>query len=505
MTLSERTTNPARQRSRTPAFALWPVLAIAGGVGLVLLLTSGRYGYHGDELYFIVAGHHLAWGYADQPPLVPLIARALDTILPHSPVVLRLPSTLLTAGGVVMTALTARELGGHRRAQILAAGAFACSYQFLLAGHMLATATIDPFLWIVLVWLLVRWVRLHQSGEAPDYLLWCAAGVTAVSLQTKYLVVALWAVIGIMALVFGPRDLLRRPALWIGGMLAGATAIPGLVWQANNGWPQLEMTRVISQQQADYSGGRLLLIPAMLFCAGLIVGVVLLCYGLWRLACVPELRPYRFLGCTVLGIAFVFLLSGARQYYIIGLFPVCWAAAAIAFQERTPARWFSLVTSWPAYAASAVFAVVMALPLSVPFADRDIDIAGTTGWPEMADEVSRIYHGLPERQRENAVIMADMYWQASALEVFGPERGLPEVYSGSIGYWWFGTPPEGTRSVLFVGSDRASLQEHFSHVRQVGMYQNDRGFPGQNKDIPIWVCTDPVRPWSEFWAQLRPL
>jgi hypothetical protein len=35
------------------------VLAIAAGVGLVLLLTSGRVGYFNDELYFLIAGNHL--------------------------------------------------------------------------------------------------------------------------------------------------------------------------------------------------------------------------------------------------------------------------------------------------------------------------------------------------------------------------------------------------------------------------------------------------------------
>ena len=78
-------------------------------------MTSGRVGYFDDELHFLAAGRHLAWGYAYQGPLVPLLARAMDSLIPGSLVAERLPVTILTAAGVMLTALIARELGGQRQ------------------------------------------------------------------------------------------------------------------------------------------------------------------------------------------------------------------------------------------------------------------------------------------------------------------------------------------------------------------------------------------------------
>ncbi|HTI28193.1 MAG TPA: glycosyl transferase, family 39, partial [Kutzneria sp.] len=70
------------------------VWIIAGLLGVALVATSWRYGYFGDELYFVAAGHHLDWGYADQPPLVPFLALIADTVAPGSLWVLRIPAML---------------------------------------------------------------------------------------------------------------------------------------------------------------------------------------------------------------------------------------------------------------------------------------------------------------------------------------------------------------------------------------------------------------------------
>src|SRR5262245_60955305 len=105
-------------------FARWPVLAVAGAFAVILFATITRYVYFGDELYFRLAGYRLDWSFPDQPPLLPLLAGLMDRLFPGSIAALRVPAVVCTAGGVVVSALLARELGGQRRAQLVAALAF---------------------------------------------------------------------------------------------------------------------------------------------------------------------------------------------------------------------------------------------------------------------------------------------------------------------------------------------------------------------------------------------
>ncbi|WP_327118352.1 glycosyltransferase family 39 protein [Nocardia sp. NBC_01730] len=221
-------------RESLPPFALAGVGAVAALAALALLVSIGRYGFFGDELYFVSAGRRLAVSYADQGPLVPAIARLMDLLAPGSLVAQRIPAVLITVAAVVITAQIAREFGGTRAAQVLAAAAYATSPFLLVQGDQLATNTIDTALWVVVSWLVIRWVRTRHDG-----LLLGAAVVTALDMQVKWLIPFFWIALALGVAMYGPRELLRRPALWWGAALVVVTALPSLMWQATHGWPQL--------------------------------------------------------------------------------------------------------------------------------------------------------------------------------------------------------------------------------------------------------------------------
>jgi hypothetical protein len=102
-------------KSERPATTLtWPMVAIAGLMAVGLLAVSRAYGFHGDEMYYIVAGQHPAFGYVDMPPLTPLLSATSVALLGVSPTAVRLRPTLEMALVVVLVALMARDLGGSR-------------------------------------------------------------------------------------------------------------------------------------------------------------------------------------------------------------------------------------------------------------------------------------------------------------------------------------------------------------------------------------------------------
>lgn len=212
------------------------LLVVAGGAVALLLVVAGRYGFHRDELYFIEAGQHLAFGYVDQPPLAPALARAQTALLGVAPWAVRVVPALATGVTAVLAGLLARELGGRRQAQTWSAAAIGGSGFVLTVGHLLSTAAFDFAFWLGLIVIVARLLRT----QGPRW--WVAYGVVAgAALWNKHLPILLTAAV-LIALAGARRwDLLAPRWLAAGGAVAVMIAAPTLVWQATHGWPQLEM------------------------------------------------------------------------------------------------------------------------------------------------------------------------------------------------------------------------------------------------------------------------
>jgi hypothetical protein len=497
-------TRPAAEREHVPAFARLPVLAISAATGVILLAVSGRFGYFGDELYFLATGrYHLEWGYADNPWLLPVLARLLDTVFPGSVVGLRLLPMSLTCAGVVLAALIAREFGGGRRAQVITAAAYALSFQLLASGHVLATSTVDPFCWVLVSWLVARWVR-----TGSDRLLLVAGVVTAVAMQGKFLIAFFWLALAAAALLVGPRRLLTRPALLAGGVLTVLATAPTLWWQSRHDWPYLLMQEVVAEQTQRLLGGPPMMLPLAVLTAGLLPGVFLVCHGVFALLRAQRLRPFRLFGVAIVLVALIFLVTASRYYYLAGLFAVAFAASAVMIEQRATARWWRWVPTAPVFALSVPLMIYLALPVRPASAFSGVAIvdfvsSGSYGWPRLADTAAAAYHDLPPEQRAHTAVMGDSYWQASALDVYGRERGLPGAYGPERGYWYLGHPGRAATQVLYVGGEQDWLRDHFGDVRRVATVTLDTEADVANKDVPVWLCTDPAAPWPELWSRMH--
>ncbi|WP_225726059.1 MULTISPECIES: glycosyltransferase family 39 protein [unclassified Nocardia] len=489
-------------RSRTaeeyrdiPEIAWGPILLVAGAVGTALLVASRDYGYFFDEAYFVVAGRdHLSWGYFDQPPLVPALAALMDRIAPGSLLVLRLPATMAAVGGMIGTALIAREFGGGRGAQSLAAFAYACSICVTLT-HWLATYSMDPVCWVLLIWLIVRWTRLNAEGCADDRLLLYTGLITAVSLQIKYLVPALWVALFITALVFGPRRMLGRPALWLGAAVAVAATVPNLIWQQRNNWPYTHMSEVVA---AEFPGlGRFLWDSAA--GAGLAVGLPLVAVGLAALLLVPRWRPYRFVAAALILVFLGYLVMHGRSYYVCGLYAAPLAAGAVIVTGLCRRVSIRAVVATAVAAGTVLFvAAIPMYPRSVAERLPDTDVIMTargfvqsdTVVGDFSDTVVAAYDSLPAEVKPHIAIVAESYPFAAIVDLYRGKTGLPRAYSPHRGYYYFGTPPETATAILYLGTPTPTLTAAFTSSETV------------TPDLAT-LLVGRKTPWTTLWPQLR--
>src|ERR1700733_5650309 len=113
------------------------VWAIAFAKLLFHIYYNNLYGYFRDEFDYMSCGDHLAWGYVDQPPLIPFLIHISRAVLGDSLRAIRFIPALASSLLVVQTALIARELGGKRFALLLSAVTVAIAPQYLSNGSLL--------------------------------------------------------------------------------------------------------------------------------------------------------------------------------------------------------------------------------------------------------------------------------------------------------------------------------------------------------------------------------
>src|ERR1700735_1807057 len=209
--------------------AVWLVAAAAFGVEMAV---SGRYGYDRDELYFLAAGRHLAWGYVDQPALTPLLARTDALLTGDTLVGLRALPALGLAALVLLTAAMARALGAGRGGRLLAALATACCAEYLGAMHELPTTPVDFVGWALVL------LAVTKLLTRSDPRWWIAVGgLAGLGMDAKWNIGFLVAALGLgFAVTPAARPLLRSRYLVGGAVLFVVLGAPAVAWHAVRGW-----------------------------------------------------------------------------------------------------------------------------------------------------------------------------------------------------------------------------------------------------------------------------
>lgn len=382
--------------------------AIVGGIDFAaLMLLSGRYGFHRDELYFLDAGRHLQGGYVDQPLFAPLLARVSLDLFGVSLAGLRIWPALAAWATVVIAALITRELGGGQRAQLLAAIGTATMPVLLAVDHLEGPTAFDVLAWSGLALIVVRIGRTGRLG------LWLVAGaVLGLGLTNKHSIAFFAIALSVGALLSGGRRVILNKWFLAGAVLAALFTLPDVIWQAGHGWATITMTRHLHFENggasniANWVGGQLLM-TTVPFIAVWIVGLRFL----WRSG-----RPLWRALVWAYALLYVFfaLTTGAQIYYLAGGYIYLVAAGAIPFEA-----WLSR-SRWRRIGAATyiVLATAAAVPLVLPVLPaRDIGWlyginqapAESIGWPDLVRQVREAWLAIPVSERRESVIYTSDY------------------------------------------------------------------------------------------------
>jgi hypothetical protein len=486
----------------TAPFAAGPVGLVAALFVTLELSVAARYGFHRDELYFLACARHLAWGYVDQPPIVPLVARLSTALLGSSAFALRVLPALAGGATIVLSAGMARDFGGGGRAQLLAGVATATSAEVLATFHLLSTAAFDVFFWALITFLVIRLLR---SG---DQRLWLAIGAAAgVALLNKYNAAFLLAGVVFGLVVAGPRSALRTGWPYAAAVVALAIWSPNLVWNARHHWASLAMLRSLHRENSGL-GASIVFIPAQVLILGPVLAIVWINGLRWLLR-----RPlWRALGAAFLALVVIDVLSGAKPYYLGGFYPALLAAGGCWADDRLRAGRGRLRPFVTAMVAGAVFALPFTLPVLPVGAQAhgasegniNKDLSATVGWPRVVRQIAGVVATLAPPERAHLVIFTGDYGAAGAVDRFGSRYGLPRAISGHNNYWWWGPGPalDGSTTIA-VNLDRAYLLSIFRQVTPAGTVDTGHGIWSEEKGDPIWICRGQWLTWAAAWPRAR--
>ena len=491
---------------------LGALVLIAGARCLLHLLTNGRYGFHRDELLTFHNARHLAWGYVVYPPLTPFLARVELALFGASLAGFRIFAALSQGLVMLLTGLSARELGGHRVAQVVAALAVATSGHALVSGWFMSYSTFDYLWWTVAAYTVIRLLK----SDDPRW--WLAIGcAVALGLLTKYTMAFL--VLGIAGGLFltGARRFLRSPWLWAGVALSLLIVSPNLLWQAQHGFVALDFLQSIHARDV-HRGWTDYFLPNQLWKCANPVTIPLWMAGLWFLFAAPAGKRFRMLGWMYLIPLLALFLAHGRDYYLAAAYPMLFAAGAVCGESwllSLNPKSASAVrhTLWWSFASAFLLTASVTLPLAPRhsgwwhFADsvNGGNFNSQLGWRQMTETVARVRDSLPPADLHSLGILSTDDGQTGAVSLYGPAYHLPPAISGMNSNWYRGPGDAPPQAVITLGFDRQFLQANFescllaAHMTDPEILQND----SINWNTEIYVCRKLRTPWPEFWQQLK--
>jgi hypothetical protein len=482
--------------------ALFGAVVFIFHIAANLWQTHLGYGYFRDELYYLICGRHLAWGYVDHGPMVAVQARVAETFFGRSLAGLRLLAGLAGGLRVLLTGLLTYMLGGRRAAQTLAMICVFVAPQYLAVDGYLSMNSWESVFWMTCLIALIQMVR---SGCPESSKLWMLFGLSAgLGLLNKPSMTFFLVALLLALLATSQRRLLWTPWTPAGIALMLAIVAPNILWQVHHHWPTWEFLENGKTQHKNVILGPLAFLNAQF------VGMHPLNTLVWLPGLVWLLRQsrWRWLGLMYVVFLTIMMVLHAKDYYVIPVYPILFAAGGVTWQTWRPKRADRLV-GFPVLASVLLLTGAIILPMSTPVMTPTAWLAYTKalhlydpsnktetmangplpqfyadrfGWQEEVDQITRVYRSLSPEDQRRATILCTNYGEASAVNFLG--HGLPVAISGQNNYWLWGTHGATGEVVIAVtGASPQEMLESYAQVQVVGRMDSPYAMPYEHRNI----------------------
>ena len=501
-------------------------------IGNILAQRAG-YGIFRDEMYYLICGRHLAFGYVDQPPMVALQARLTDILFGYQHMwSLRLLSGIAGAVKVFLTGALVWAMGGssgsRKAAALLAMLGVTVAGVYLGIDSYLSMNSFEPVFWLLCALALIRIAQEHgipgQERVVRNW--WMVLGVSAgLGLENKWNEVFFLVALLIALLLTPQRRILA--SRWFGAAVAiiVALALPNLLWEMHYHWPTLEWLIDVSKSNKDVK------LPPLQFLLAQMMTLTPWTIPLWLSGVVwllasRKAREFRFLGVLYLIFLPMMMALHAKDYYLVPVYPIYFAAGAMCW---LPAGKHGALRYWPvsAYALLLVVGFFLTIPFSIPvlspqkflawsktmhYHPADSENHGATilpqfyadrfGWHEMVEKVAGVYNSLPPGQRAVTGIYTGNYGEASAINLFGPKYGLPVAISGHQTYWLWGPHGyTGQEMIVINGASLQEMNEYYASCTVAGKMDNPLSMPWE-KNL-IFLCHGRKGTYEADWKDFK--
>jgi Dolichyl-phosphate-mannose-protein mannosyltransferase len=492
------------------------VLTFLVHLGTSLWGSHLGYGFFRDELYFLVCGHHLAWGYVDQPPMVALQARLAELLFGTSPTGDRIFSFL--AGGITvgLTGMLTWQFGGRRPAQILAMTGVMAAPVFLATSNYLSMNSFEPCFWMGALFVVLR---LAEGSAGPCG--WLLFGLLAgLGIENKHSTIFFLTALLAGILLSPQRRILYSRWCAAGVAVLIFVALPNFIWEWIHRFPTYEFLNTVehTDKYLRHTPLEFLFqqVQVLLYStAPLWVG------GLIWLSFSSKARAYRFVAFTYFVFLTMMVAMHAKHYYVAPIYPVLFAAGAVGVAKLLGRDW--LVDSYAAVLGLTLIFATGPIALTIlppamynaytwPFAPDSARMEKFTsplpqilsdrfGWPQMVEGFAARFNALPPDVRTHTAIFCDNYGEASAVNILGRKYGLPTAISGHNNYFYWGWDGYTGESVLTLGNSRGEYTNDYAEVIDLGPFDAPWTMNYEHKRF-FWL-RGRKRPFAQDWVKQK--